>query len=105
MSAHMRTKGLLIETADGKEFLLSTDTGCSDEVPGLRLCRRHAGRWHVLDHKESQAARTQLIAGIIDFVSGLCRIVERHEVSQEQQGPARKKRNSKKNARRNGDHR
>lgn len=98
----MRTKGLLIEAADGKEFLLSTDTGCSHEFPGLRLCRRHGGRWCMLDHKESQKARTQLIAGIIDFISGLCRIVERHEVSQAQHGPARKKRISKKSARRNG---
>lgn len=71
----MITKGLLVEDRNGQEYLLTTEALPDWERQRLSVCRRVDGRWIPMATRQSQIVRAGLIAALLDFFSGICRIL------------------------------
>jgi hypothetical protein len=71
----MVTKGLLVEDRNGQEYLLTTEALPDWERQRLSVCRRVDGRWIPVATRQSQIIRAGLIAALLDFFSGICRIL------------------------------
>jgi hypothetical protein len=79
----MVARGLLIEDQHGHEYLLSTESSTHNSPPHISLSRRVDGRWAVLDTKRSNTMRAGFIAALLDFFSGICRLLHRVDTEQE----------------------
>lgn len=79
----MTAKGLLVEDQHGHEYLLSTESSRHNGLPQISFSRRIDGQWTVLDPRRSKTIRAGLIAALLDFFSGICRLLHQVETEHE----------------------
>ena len=80
----MVAKGLLVEDQNGQEYLLSTGPLGNNSVHHMCLSRRLDGKWVLLDTGRSKSIRACLIAALLDFFGGICRILDHVETERKQ---------------------
>jgi hypothetical protein len=78
----MVTKGLLVEDRNGQEYLLTTEAFPDWERQRLSVCSRVDGRWMPMATRQSQIIRAGLIAALLDFFSGICRILHQTDAAE-----------------------
>lgn len=77
----MVTKGLLVQDRDGQEYLLATESFPDWERQRLSICRRVNGQWIPVASGQSHSIRAALMAALLDFFGGLCRILHHTDVA------------------------
>jgi hypothetical protein len=80
----MVAKGLLVEDQKGQEYLLSTEPLGNNGAHHICLSRRLEGKWVLLDVGRSKSIRACLIAALLDFFGGICRILDHVDMERKQ---------------------
>ncbi|MFM8552813.1 MAG: hypothetical protein ACKOCD_10995 [Nitrospiraceae bacterium] len=77
----MLAKGLLVEDRHGQEYLLSIDEQGQGGPHDVRISRRVAGQWVVIGAMDRPAAsvREGVIGALLDFFTGICRILSQND--------------------------
>ncbi|TAJ07310.1 MAG: hypothetical protein EPO61_15235 [Nitrospirae bacterium] len=73
----MLAKGLLVEDRNGQEYLLSVNEQGQSGPPDVRISRRIAGQWVLMEVTEPpvSSVREGVIGALLDFFTGICRIL------------------------------
>lgn len=73
----MLAKGLLVEDRDGQEYLLSVNEQGQGGPHDVRISRRVAGQWVLMEVTEPpvSSVREGVIGALLDFFTGICRIL------------------------------
>lgn len=73
----MLAKGLLVEDRDGQEYLLSVNEQGQGGSHDVRISRRVAGRWVLMEVTEPpvSSVREGVIGALLDFFTGICRLL------------------------------
>jgi hypothetical protein len=83
----MLAKGLLVEDRDGQEYLLSVNEQGQGGPHDVRISRRVAGQWVLIEVTEPpvSSVREGVIGALLDFFTGICRILYQSDSRQRPQ--------------------
>lgn len=77
----MLAKGLLVEDQNGQEYLLSVNELGQSGPHDVRISRRVAGQWVLVEVTEPpvSSVREGVMGALLDFFTGICRILNQSD--------------------------
>lgn len=84
----MVTKGLLLEDAQGREYLLMISGRVSGLAHAVYLKKRVDGKWVDVDNSAKQFGdlREESMAALLEFFAGICQFIDERSAENERGG-------------------